>query len=135
MSQASIDALFAQSGLAGVEPAQNTAGEGSAPQSSTPPAGLRPPESPPRADIRRILGLSVPLSVTLAERDMPIETVLQITVGTIIEFNVPFDAELTLSVANSEIGKGQAVKIGENFGLQVTRIGTVPDRIDALGGG
>lgn len=75
------------------------------------------------------------MSVTLAKRYMPIETVLQITVGTIIEFNVPFDAELILSVANSEIGKGQAVKIGENFGLRITQIGTVPDRIDALGGG
>lgn len=135
MSQASIDALFAQAGAAGVASAPTTAGEGSAPRSSVPPAGVRPPESPPRGDIRRILGLSVPLSVTLAERDMPIESVLQITVGTIIEFNVPFDAPLTLNVANSEIGKGQAVKIGENFGLQVTRIGTVPALIDALGGG
>lgn len=135
MSQASIDALFAQSGLAGIEPAHNTAGEGSDPRSSAPPEGFRPPESPPHGDIRRILRLSVPLSVTLAKRYMPIETVLQITVGTIIEFNVPFDAELTLSVANSDIGKGQAVKIGENFGLRITQIGTVPDRIDALGGG
>jgi flagellar motor switch protein FliN/FliY len=72
--------------------------------------------------------------VTLAEREMNIESLLAITVGTIIEFDVPFDAELPLKVADRPIAQGQAVKVGENFGLQISRVHTVHQRIDALGG-
>jgi flagellar motor switch/type III secretory pathway protein FliN len=91
----------------------------------------------PEADreIRRILGLSVPVSVSLAERDMPIKSILSLTVGSIIEFNIPFDADLTLRVANQPIGRGQAVKVGENFGLRMTSINDVHERIEALAGG
>ena len=43
-------------------------------------------------------------------------------------------AELKLVVTNRQIGLGQAVKVGENFGLRITRIGTIYDTIMALGG-
>ena len=82
----------------------------------------------------RVLGLRVPVGVTLAERDMNVQAILEITVGTIIEFEVSFDAELMLCVAGRRIGKGHAVKVGEHFGLQITRIEPVHERIDALAG-
>jgi len=112
------------------------------PTSPTPVAVQRPPSGgvspsngrPRDAGVARILGLSVPVTATLAERDMTIESIMGISVGTIVEFDVPVDAELTLSVANHAIGKGQAVKTGENFGLRITQIDNVERRIDALGG-
>jgi flagellar motor switch/type III secretory pathway protein FliN len=64
---------------------------------------------------------------------MTLESILSVTVGTILEFDVPFDGELTLHVANRSIGKGQAVKVGEKFGLRITRIHPVQARIGALG--
>ena len=88
-----------------------------------------------KQEIERILGLSVPVSVTLADRDMAVESLLAIRVGTIIEFDVLFDSELTLHVADQPIAKGHAVKIGENFGLRVSRVNDIQDRIEALGGG
>ena len=88
---------------------------------------------PGQTDIRRLLGLSVPVAVVLAARELPIESILGLTAGSIIEFEARFDSDLMLQVANRVIGKGQAVKVGENFGLRVTQIDTVPDRIDALG--
>lgn len=84
-------------------------------------------------DLSRILGLVIPVSVILSQRDMNIEAVLKITVGTIIEFDMSFDAELSLQVSNQKIGKGQAVKVGENFGLRLTQINSVKARIDAMG--
>ena len=83
-------------------------------------------------EVARILGISVPISVTLAERDFRLEALTAVTVGTILEFEVPADAELTLYAANQPIGKGVAVKVGENFGIRVTRVGTVRERIDAF---
>lgn len=85
-------------------------------------------------NLRRILELCVPVSVVLAECDLRIEAILDMRVGTIIEFDVPFDADLTLFAANRRIGIGQAVKVSENFGLRVAEIGTVKERINALGG-
>ncbi|MCO6438844.1 MAG: FliM/FliN family flagellar motor switch protein [Phycisphaerae bacterium] len=83
--------------------------------------------------VARLLQLDVPLTVTLAERDMSIESILEMKVGTIIEFEVPFDAELTLVVANQPIARGHAVKVGENFGVRLTCVRSVHDRIEMLG--
>ena len=91
--------------------------------------------SPPKPDIRRLLGLSVPVTVILAERDMTIASLLSMSVGTIIEFEVTFDSELSLQIAGRPIGVGHAAKVGENFGLRVTKIGSMEDRIDAMGHG
>jgi len=93
-----------------------------------------PAQAPAPTDNGRILGLRVPVAVSLAERKMSLHSILEITMGTIIEFDVPFDAELTLCVANRRIGRGKAVKVGENFGLRITRIETIHDRIDAISG-
>ena len=89
---------------------------------------------PPKANIERILSINVPVAVMLAQQDLPIKSILDVTVGTIVEFDVPFDSNLTLEVANQPIAEEQAVKVGENFGLRIAQIGSVKDRIDALGG-
>lgn len=86
-------------------------------------------------DLRRILGMELPVTVELAQRDMAIESILAIGVGTIIEFSASFDSEHILRVADRPIGRGFAVKIGENFGLRITSIAPVEDRIESLGGG
>lgn len=98
-----------------------------------PAASARRPENPAfNVEVSRILGISVPVSVALAQREMSIEAILAITPGTILEFDVPSSSELSLYVGNQSIGRGEAVKVGENFGLRLTRIGTVRDRIDAM---
>jgi flagellar motor switch protein FliN/FliY len=88
---------------------------------------------PPAGEIHRILSLTVPVSATLAERDMTVGAILAINVGAIVEFDVPVDAELVLYVGNRPIGRGQAIKAGENFGVRITRIDDVEQRIGAMG--
>ncbi len=82
------------------------------------------PHRPREARVERILPLTVSVYVTVAERKMPIEGIVGISAGTIIEFGVPFDAELILRVGDQTIGYGQAVKVGENFGVRITRMAT-----------
>ena len=133
VSQANVDVLSPDAAATKVPSGDEPTGVSQvSSQHSGPPVPTRPPVSRQR-DIQRILGLSVPVTVVLAERDMQIESVLDITVGTIIEFDVAFDAELTLQVGNRRIGTGQGVKVGENFGLRISAVGTVQERIDALG--
>ncbi|GMV97236.1 MAG: hypothetical protein AMXMBFR83_15940 [Phycisphaerae bacterium] len=123
--QSDIDALLSEA-RALTEPAP--AGEG--PRAGVAPA---PANGKVREDPRRILRLEVPVIVRLAERTMPLGNILGLTTGAIIEFEKPADSQLDLMINNKCIGTGSAVKVGENFGLRVTRIGSVADRIRALG--
>lgn len=131
ISQTSIDELFTPATSDGE--GSGGVASGSAPASATAATSMISPAPRGKGDIGRILGLSVPVGVTLAQRAMTIESILEITVGTIIEFDLAFDAELTLQVGDRTIGRGQAVKVGENFGLRITHIDSVPQRIGALG--
>lgn len=127
ISQVDVDALFGKVSPSTSDEPQNP------PPSPEPKPILAQPVSP-EAILRRILTLAVPVSASLAEKSMKIDSILEIEVGTIVEFDVMFDAELTLYAVDQPIGKGHAVKIGENFGLRVTKITAVDERISALGG-
>ena len=85
------------------------------------------------ADIKAILQLEVPIIVQIAERDMSVQEVTSLVPGAIIELPKLSDEELDLMVNNVGIGSGTAVKVGENYGIKVTFIGDLKDRIAALG--
>jgi len=131
ISQTDIDALLASAGdLAGAAQDEDAL---SVPASGKPAASC--PAAAPTREVARICRLSVPVLVTLAQRNIPLALTLDWTAGSIIEFDVPADSELRLVIANKPIGLGYAVKVGENFGLRVTYVGDVAERIKALGGG
>ncbi len=85
------------------------------------------------ADLKSVLKLQVPLIVQIAERMMPFEDVMNLAPGAIIELPKKADEELAILVNNQAIGTGLAVKVGENFGVRVTYIGDLRQRIAALG--
>ncbi|MBP7936936.1 MAG: FliM/FliN family flagellar motor switch protein [Phycisphaerae bacterium] len=151
-TQEDIDALLAEvnsladqavADILGDQPADGSdplAGMAPAPSAAAPPGPRRAdiPENgasagtPHRANVSRVLKLHVPVIVQLAERSMPLSEIVSLTTGAIIEFEKPADTELDLMINNKCIGRGQAVKVGENFGLRVTLIGSVKSRIMAM---
>jgi flagellar motor switch protein FliN/FliY len=84
-------------------------------------------------DLSRILRLHVPVIVKLAERKLNMSEVLRLGVGAIIEFSKASDEPLELMINNKPIGLGEAVKVGENFGLRITQIGDVKAVIRSMG--
>ncbi|MCH7808413.1 MAG: FliM/FliN family flagellar motor switch protein [Planctomycetes bacterium] len=130
LSQADIDALVG-GGKDADAPAYAGA-VGSAP-AVEPSVGAAVHKGAAQAEVHRILGLSMPVSVIVASREMDIKSLLALTVGSIIEFDVMFDADLDLQIGGHSIARGQAVKVGENFGIRITVVETVHERIDALG--
>jgi len=88
-----------------------------------------------KSDIRSILKLEVPLIVRIAERSMHVDEVVQWVPGMIIEMAKSADEELELLVNNVPIGVGSAVKITENFGIRITFVGDLRERIGAISGG
>lgn len=87
----------------------------------------------PPAELKRILRLSVPVIVKLAERRLNMSEVLRLGTGAIIEFAKASDEPLELLINNKAIALGEAVKVGENFGLRITQIGDVRSVIRSLG--
>ena len=83
------------------------------------------PAKPGHVDFQRVLRLQVPVVVRLAERKMPLSEVMRLGAGAIIEFVKSSSDPLDLLVNNKPVGRGETVKVGENFGLRVTRIGDV----------
>ncbi len=137
LEQSEVDALLAEAELLATEvsgePAPDPA-PAMAPPTSASPGPLTPLLDNPPVELRRILQLEVPVIVQLADRSMKMADVLALNVGSVIEFDRNFDAELELVVSDRQIGLGHAVKVGENFGLRITRIGTIYNTIRALGG-
>ena len=132
LDQSEVDALLAEAEMLATE-VSGAAPPDPEPAAPPPEAPKRLPENLPPA-LRRILHLEVPVIVQLAERQLDMGDVLQLNVGSVLEFDKSFDAELELVVSNRKIGLGHAVKVGENFGLRISRIGTVYATIRALGG-
>lgn len=85
------------------------------------------------SDVRSILNLEVPVLVLLGERRVRMVEVTSWVPGAIVEIPKHADEELHILVNNKVIGTGVAVKVGENFGVRITFIGDLKDRIQAMG--
>jgi flagellar motor switch protein FliN/FliY len=88
----------------------------------------------PGADVRRLLAIEVPVIVQLGIRRMTVGEVMRLGVGAIVEFGKSAEEELDLLANNKAIGKGHAVKVGENFGIKISSISPVKETIRKLGG-
>ena len=99
------------------------------------PAAATSNKSDPKLELNRLMKLEVPVIVKLAERKLPMSEVLRLGVGSIIEFVKSNDEPLHLMINNKTIAIGEAVKVGENFGLRIRQIGSMKDLVAAMGSG
>ncbi len=88
----------------------------------------------PSTNLASVMKLEAPIIVQLGARAMTVDEVMSLAPGAIIELPKNAEEELELLVNNKPIGSGNAVKVGENFGIRVNFIGDLKDRILALGG-
>ena len=89
--------------------------------------------APSQQELQRILHLSVPVIVKLAERKLSLSEVLRLGNGAIIEFFKSSEEPLELLINNKTIAMGETVKVGENFGLRITQMGDVRAVIRSMG--
>ena len=78
--------------------------------------------------LRRVLRLPVTVVVHLAEKKIGMGQLLTISPGALITFNKPCEDLLDLYVNNRRYCRGEAVKIGEKFGLKISEVGVVEVR-------
>jgi flagellar motor switch/type III secretory pathway protein FliN len=71
---------------------------------------------------RSLLRIKVPVVVTLARNRQPLGRIVELGPGSIIHFDKPCDGTLDLEIGNHAIAAGEAVKVGDKFGLRITSI-------------
>jgi flagellar motor switch protein FliN/FliY len=75
----------------------------------------------------RILRVPVTVSVRLAERKMSLGAVVALVPGSLVTFNKSCEDLLDLYVNNHRYCQGEAIKIGESFGLKISRVGVTEE--------
>ncbi|MCA9118838.1 MAG: FliM/FliN family flagellar motor switch protein [Planctomycetaceae bacterium] len=75
---------------------------------------------------KSLLKVRVPVTVTLASTKYPVSQILELGPGSIIQFNKSCEDNLTLEAGDQPIASGEAVKVGDKFGLWITSM-TLPD--------
>lgn len=71
---------------------------------------------------RSLLRISVPVVVSLAQQRQPIHRILEIGTGSILQFDKSCEELLELEVSGQRVAEGEAVKIGDKFGLRITSL-------------
>lgn len=89
--------------------------------------------NPMTIELKQILKIEVPLSVLLAEKKMSVDEIVDLAPGTVITFDKQYEAPLDLMANGRKIGTGVAVKVNENFGIQIKEMKPREDTIRALG--
>jgi flagellar motor switch protein FliN len=81
---------------------------------------------------RNLLHVRVPVTVTLAVKRQPVEQILELAPGSLIQFDKSCEETLELRIGEHRIAEGLAVKVGEKFGLKVNRLTPPTDRVQTL---
>ena len=71
---------------------------------------------------RSVLKVKIPVAAVLAQAKRPIKMILELGVGSVIQFDKGCDSFLDLQVGQVNIGTGEAVKVGDKFGLRIHSI-------------
>jgi len=78
---------------------------------------------------KTLLRVKIPVAVTLARKKHPLGKILDLGPGSIIHFDKSCEELLELEAAGYPIALGEAVKVGEKFGLRILRIRLPEERI------
>lgn len=106
-----------------VERCSEQAMAGPTPVASSTTSTAKPPRPSSIKDLplytRSLLRIRVPVVVTLAEKRQRLDRILELGPGSIIQFDKSCEEMLDLEVGGRRLARGEAVKVGDKFGLRI----------------
>jgi flagellar motor switch protein FliN/FliY len=90
-----------------------------------------PPEP---SDLDRIMEIPLEVHVELGRRRMRISELLGLGVGSVIDLGVTAGSPLAVYANQTLVARGEAVVIGERYGVRITDIVSPRERVKRLGG-
>lgn len=101
-----------------------------APVLSQPPGAAEQPR-----EFDRVLDIPVMIHVELGRRRMRIGELLEMGTGSVVELDTPAGAPLALYANETLIARGEAVVVGDRYGVRITDIPPPGERAERLTGG
>jgi len=89
------------------------------------------PSTPHNIDM--LLDVAMPISIELGRTAMPIQDILNLGPGSVVELNKLAGEPVDLLVNDKLIAKGEVVVVDENFGIRITSMISQEERIKSLG--
>lgn len=71
---------------------------------------------------KSLLRIKVPVVVTLAAKKQPVGRIVELGPGSIIQFDKSCEEMLEMHVNHQLVGEGEAVKVGDKFGIRLTSL-------------
>ena len=82
---------------------------------------------------RSLLSIRLPVVVNLASTKMSVDEILNLGQGSIIQFEKSCEDSLELEAGGHTLAAGEAVKVGDKFGLRITSIRLPNERYQTIG--
>jgi flagellar motor switch protein FliN/FliY len=95
--------------------------------------GTPPVAADSQTSMDLLLDIPLQLSVELGRRRMPISEVLQLGPGSIVELSKAAGEPLDIYVNDRLVARGEAVMVGERYGVRITEVHTGNDRVKPSG--
>src|SRR6476659_4125519 len=83
--------------------------------------------------LERILDLPLMIHVQLGGRRMRISDLLELAVGSIVDLDTAAGAPLDIYANQTLIAQGEAVVVGDHYGVRITEIVTPAERVKRIG--
>lgn len=85
-------------------------------------------------EIERILEVPLTIQVELGRKRMKIRELLEMTNGTVVELDARSGTPLMLYANKTLVAQGEAIVVGDHYGIRVTEIVSPAERVRRLGG-
>lgn len=83
---------------------------------------------------RSLLKIKLPVSVTLASSKTSVGRLMELVPGSILQFKNMCDEAIGLEVGGYRVADGEAVKVGDKFGLRITSMVLPEERFKPVEG-
>ncbi len=100
------------------------------PHNKNPMARLTPKDLP--AYSQSLLRIPIPVVVTLAQKRQTLGRVVEFGPGSILQFDKSCEEMLELNIGGHPVAVGEAVKVGDKFGLRITSMVTPGERFQKV---
>lgn len=96
------------------------------------PAAVRSAEADPPARLASLLDVPLQLTVELGGTRLSLQRILSLGVGSVIELDKPAGEPLDVLLNGRLVARGEAVVVGDRFGVRITDIVSQMDRLERL---
>ena len=124
-----VSAAANAAGEAGTDPSANEASNVSVQPVQHPEIDINAPVDGPTADLSMILDIPVTLSMEIGQTKISISDLLELGKDSVIELQRMADEPMDVLVNGTLVARGEAVVVGERFGIRLTDVISPQERL------